>query len=250
MKVWALTIFLILTGCFFKEDDYIPVQEETISIPGYTSEELAEFKRQHGTDFDPNSRVSREKMAVIQGKPTPKPSPKPPISPVEPSKPDLSVPIRERVISVANGLLGMRETNGKNRSPKIDAMNRFVGAPLGSPWCASFNAWIYKEAGVKGFPKSAWSPDWVRSPTWTRKSGGRVPLPGDAFGIWFSSKNRIAHTGLVEKWGNSVTTIEGNTGPSGTVPGSAGDRDGDGSYKKFRLKTQIYSVRDWINESK
>lgn len=249
MKVWALTIFLILTGCIFKEDNYLPpVEEETVvTIPGYTAEELAEFKRQHGTDFDPKSRVSREKMAVIQGKPLPTPTPVAPVSPVQPSKPSDSLSIRDKVINVATGLLGLRETNGSNRSPQIDAMNRFVGAPLGSPWCASFNAWVYKEAGVKNFPKSAWSPDWVRNPSWTRSSGGKEPLPGDAFGIWFSSKNRVAHTGLVKKWGSSVTTIEGNTGPSGTVPGSPGDRDGDGSYKKFRLKTQIYSVRNWID---
>lgn len=222
MKVWALVISLILTGCIFEEDNYIPVEPSPTPTP----------------------------LPSPTPTPTPKPSPKPPISPVEPSKPDLAVPVRERVVNVANGLLGMRETNGKNRSPKIDAMNKFVGAPLGSPWCASFNAWIYKEAGVKNFPKSAWSPDWVKSPTWTRSKGGQNPLPGDAFGIYFPSKKRVAHTGLVEKWGNSVTTIEGNTGPSGTVPGSAGDRDGDGSYKKFRLKSQIYSVRDWIDESK
>jgi hypothetical protein len=220
MKVWALTIFLVLTGCIFQEEDYIPVEEEVVPTP------------------TPSPSPS----------PSPKPSPKPPNKPVEPSEPDLGLSTRDNVIKVANGLLGLRETNGKNRSPIIDQMNKFVGAPLGSPWCASFNAWIYKEAGVKNFPKSAWSPDWVKNPSWTRATGGKIPLPGDAFGIWFSSKNRVAHTGLVEKWGNSVTTVEGNTGPSGTVPGSAGDREGDGSYKKFRLKSQIYSTKDWIKE--
>ena len=235
MKVWALVISLILTGCIFEESNYIPVDTTPTPTPLPSP--------------SPSPSVTPKPSPSVKpsAKPSPKPSPKPSISPVEPSKPDLAVPIRERVINVANGLLGLRETNGKNRSPQIDAMNKFVGAPLGSPWCASWNAWVYKEAGVKKYPKSAWSPDWVQSPTWTRKSGGQNPLPGDAFGIYFSSKGRIAHTGLVEKWGNSVTTLEGNTGPSGTVPGSAGDREGDGSYKKFRLKTQIYSVRDWID---
>jgi hypothetical protein len=142
-------------------------------------------------------------------------------------------------------LIGLRETHGSNRSPKIDEMNRLTGVPLGSPWCASFNAYIYDKAQVPPpWPKSAWSPDWVRSPTWTRASGGKTPLPGDAFGIWFANRNRVAHTGLIEKWGESVVTIEGNTGPTGSV-GEA-DRNGDGSYRKRRLPRQIYSVRDWI----
>lgn len=229
MKILMLILSLGLTGCMFEEENYLPI-EPTIPLPTPTP--------------------SPSPSPTPSPTPSPKPPVKPPSKPVEPSKPDLAIPTRERVVNVANGLLGLRETKGKNRSPQIDAMNKFVGAPLGSPWCASFNAWIYKEAGVKKFPKSAWSPDWVQSPTWTRSKGGRTPLPGDPFGIWFRNKGRVAHTGLVEKWGNSVTTIEGNTGPSGTVPGSAGDREGDGSYKKFRLKSQIYSVRNWIDESK
>jgi hypothetical protein len=152
---------------------------------------------------------------------------------------------RERVVSEAQGLIGLRETHGRNRSPVIDKMNLFANANLGDPWCASFNAWIYHLAEIPKFPKSAWSPSWVANPTWTRKAGGKNPLPGDPFGIYFANKGRVAHTGLIEKWGDAVITLEGNTGPTGSI-GEA-DRNGEGSHKKRRLKSQIYSVRNWID---
>lgn len=152
---------------------------------------------------------------------------------------------RERVVSEAQNLIGLRETHGRNRSPVIDKMNLFANANLGDPWCASFNAWIYHLAEITNFPRSAWSPAWVNNPTWTRKSGGETPKPGDPFGIWFSNKGRVAHTGLIEKWGDAVICLEGNTGPTGSI-GEA-ERNGEGSHRKRRLKSQIYSVRNWID---
>lgn len=173
--------------------------------------------------------------------PTPSPSPSPSPSP----KASPTPPVRDRIIYEASRLVGLKETHGPNRSPVIDAMNRLTGAEMGSPWCASFNAYVYNLAKVpKGWPRSAWSPDWVANPTWTRAKGGTTPLPGDSFGVYFPSKGRVAHTGLIEKWGDSVLTLEGNTGPTGSV-GEA-DRNGDGSYRKRRLRTQIHSVRSWI----
>jgi hypothetical protein len=82
-------------------------------------------------------------------------------------------------------------------------------------------------------PRSAWSPDWLRNPDW--KSGR--PQRADAniqsavvFGIFFPSKGRIAHTGLVERraGSESIITIEGNTN-------GGGSRDGDGVYRRRRL---------------
>jgi hypothetical protein len=139
------------------------------------------------------------------------------------------------------------ETDGPNRSKVIDAMNRLTGAEMGSPWCASFNAYVYDLAKIpKGWPRSAWSPDWVKDPTWTRAKGGDTPKPGDSFGIYFSSKGRVAHTGLIESWGDSVLSLEGNTGPTGSV--GEKDRNGEGSFRKRRLKEQIHSVRNWIGD--
>ncbi len=163
-------------------------------------------------------------------------------------EPVVEVPVRERVLTVARSLVGQTEKGGANRSEVIDAMNRLTGVPLGSPYCASFNAWCYTHGEAPpGWPKSAWSPDWVRSPTWRVASGGVTPEPGDAFGVWFSSKGRVAHTGLIESWGEaSAVTLEANTSPSAEF-GANADRDGDGIWRKRRLRRQIHSARRWLD---
>ena len=155
---------------------------------------------------------------------------------------------RDKVIAVGESLIGVTEATGKNDGPVIEKILRSAGASKGDPYCAAFNTFCYIQAGLGNLvPHSAWSPDWVRSPTWTYKNGGKTPLPADAWGIYFQSKNRVAHTGLVRSWrGSCVITLEANTSPDATV-GSAADRDGQGIYSKRRLTKQIYSVRNWID---
>jgi len=156
---------------------------------------------------------------------------------------------REDVQAVALSLVGTRELTGRNDGPVIDRILASVGLEgTGAPYCAAFNRFAFDQAGLPTVgPRSAWSPDWLRGATWTRQTGGKTPLPSDAFGIYFPAKGRVAHTGLVRTWGDSVViTIEGNTSPEVTT-GEA-DRNGDGIWSKRRLKRQIYSVRDWIRE--
>lgn len=153
---------------------------------------------------------------------------------------------RERVLFEASQLVGTVEATGRNDGPIVEAILASTGNHRGDPWCAAANRYVYDAAGFRAFgPRSAWSPDWVASPTWTRQRGGPDPLPGDAFGIYFASKGRVAHTGLVRKWGPAVLTYEGNTSPD-AVPGSAADRDGGGYFSKRRLRSQIFSTRSWL----
>lgn len=156
--------------------------------------------------------------------------------------------IRLGVLAEAKKLTGTVEASGKNDGPVVEKILNSVGLRRGDPYCAAFNYWCYLQSGgAKYVPCSGWSPDWVKSPTWTRFSGGRTPEPGDAFGIYFKSRNRVAHTGLVKKWGNTaVITFEGNTSQD-AAPGSAADRDGGGIWSKRRLISQIYSVRNWLD---
>ncbi len=209
----------------------------------------AQFRAVHGGVFDPASAVDRAKMAALTGSATVKDSLTVPV--VKESlttQPSSTLPTRERVLAVARGLVGQRETHGANRSPWIDAANRLTGAPLGSPYCASYNAWCYSEGKAPaGWPRSAWSPDWVKAPTWTAAKGGKTPRPGDAFGVWFTNKGRVAHTGLVEIWDvSTAVTLEGNTSPSAEF-GSSSDRDGDGVWRKRRLVRQMHSARNWLD---
>lgn len=154
---------------------------------------------------------------------------------------------RERVLAVARGLVGTQEATGRNDGPQIEAILHAAGANKGDPYCAAFNFWCYQQAGfARLVPRSAWSPDWVDRPTWTLRNGGRTPLPGDSWGIFFPRRGRVAHTGLVESWGRDVVvTIEANTSPM-AEPGSGKDRDGDGIWRKRRLTRQIHSVRSWF----
>jgi len=155
---------------------------------------------------------------------------------------------RDRILAAARSQIGITERTGNNDGPDIEKYLGSTGLEgTGAPYCAAFLRWVYDSSGLRAVgPRSALAAAWVHLPTWTRAGGGRVPLPGDAWGIYFASKGRVAHTGLVWAWGNkAVKTIEANTSPDAAV-GSAADRDGDGVWSKWRLKSQIYSVRNWL----
>jgi|GEM_PF-4749843 len=149
-------------------------------------------------------------------------------------------------------LAGHTEATGRNDGPVVDAVLETVGLKGSrAPYCAATNRAILDWSGFRDVgPRSAWSPDWLRNPTWTRAAGGRTPQEGDAGGIWMFVKReekwRIGHTFLIGSWGRSVLTYEGNTSPD-AAPGSAADRDGGGFHYKRRLPRQIHSVRDWIS---
>lgn len=156
---------------------------------------------------------------------------------------------RERVIASAESQVGVREATGRNDG-EVDKYLRAVG--LGgsrAPYCAAFNTWVGDDAlGHENnpYPRSAWSPDHVKSGV--RFTSSTPVRGGEAFGIWFKSKSRVAHTGLcVKRVGSNVVTIEGNTSASAAY-GSAQDREGHGVYRKLRPTTAIYKVRDWIND--
>lgn len=154
---------------------------------------------------------------------------------------------RKRILSTALALIGTREATGKNDGPIIEAILASTGNTKGEPYCAAFCFWCYQQAGLESLvPRSAWSPDWVARPTWSRDLGGIAPRPGDPFGIYFASKGRVAHVGLVRKLGKqSLVTVEANTSPEAAA-GSAADRDGGGIWSKRRLIRQIHASRNWL----
>jgi len=145
------------------------------------------------------------------------------------------------VIQVARGTIGWREV-GRNSGPLVDKILASVGLEGSrAPWCAAWVVYIGDEAFGKKenpYPRSAWSPDFVKSPTWDR-GRGKKPDRADAFGIYFQSLKRVAHTGIIEKVeGKWAVTIEGNTNDDGS-------RDGDGVYRKRRPLGTILA-RSWL----
>jgi hypothetical protein len=127
---------------------------------------------------------------------------------------------------VALRWVGYREV-GKNRGYWVDEFNRKVGAPLGSPYCASFVYWVLDSVRWQPRFKTAWSRTYVRAgiPVW------EVPDAGpEALLVWI--RNGGGHIGFIVrslgryKW----ETVEANT--SNGVSGS--QWNGDGIYRRIR----------------
>ncbi|WP_421977145.1 CHAP domain-containing protein [Roseivirga seohaensis] len=151
---------------------------------------------------------------------------------------------RAKILSIARSQIGVREKTGNNDGFDVEKYLATTGLGAGYAWCAAYVNWVYQQAGIcKPTSLQAWSPSWF-PPERTYWSVGeneyQPPMPGDVFGIFFSSKGRIAHVGIIEDWnGKYANTIEGNTN-------DAGSREGDGVYRKIRLKKQISKVSNWI----
>lgn len=143
------------------------------------------------------------------------------------------------VIESARQEIGTREKTGNNDGEQVGKYLASTGLDQGYAWCAAFINWNYEKCGYEGPDKAAWSPSWFpdHATIFKRKVvEGVHPQGGDVFGIYFRSKGRIAHVGLIEKWKpDQVITIEGNTN-------KAGSREGDGVYRRRRLKRQVYKV--------
>ena len=149
----------------------------------------------------------------------------------------------DTVAKVYRQELGVRELTGRNDGERVEMYLKSCNLAKGNPWCAAFITWTFKTAGVKAVV-SAWSPSWfpAQNTTYIRgQKGNKTPQTADVFGIYFSSKKRIAHVGFIDEWesGSYVITVEGNTN-------QAGSREGDGVYRKRRLKSQIYKVSRWL----
>jgi len=129
----------------------------------------------------------------------------------------------------------VRETGGNNRSPRIDAINRFVGNPIGAPYCAAGVSWCLHAAGAEGFPFSGGS-QFIRG--WFEERG-RLSWDVDDLLKWrgalfgWSNGDGHGHIGFVAKRfqeaGHVLTigTAEYNTD-------KAGSRDGEGAYALTR----------------
>ena len=151
--------------------------------------------------------------------------------------------VRTDVVNNYTSYIGVREATGQNDGREVAMFLQSVGMEPGYAWCAAFVNHCLEKAGVKTV-KSAWSPSWFPEGKviWSAQVRKMIPQPGDVFGIYFAKKKRIAHVGFIHQWtnGSGCVTVEGNTNLEGS-------REGDGVYKKWRLKAQIHSISNWID---
>lgn len=147
---------------------------------------------------------------------------------------------------------GVHESNGKNRSPIIDEINREIGLPLGSPYCAATVSHCFLQAAKScsgssqiSFPYSGSSQALKRSfegmnrfssnaqdlLKWGGALGGWTDADDPAHGHVFFIKGRLTDSaGEVV----SLLTLEANTSPQ------TQDRDGEGMYQ---LERSLESLR-------
>lgn len=141
--------------------------------------------------------------------------------------------------------IGIRETGGSNRGVHVEKYLASVELGAGYAWCAAFVSWCYQNAEIQT-PLSGWVPSYALKDKriyHRDKFQLRTPQTGDVFMVWYSKLKRPAHIGFIDQWGEKwVTTVEGNTNDDGS-------REGDGVYKKRRLKKQIWAVSDFIRPS-
>jgi len=155
--------------------------------------------------------------------------------------------IRDGIIKTYQSKIGVRELTGRNDGSEVEKYLSYVWLKRGQPWCAAFVSWTFGQNGIKNVRsggcvalmeqgRTIYSSAGNRS----GNTGGLSPQSGDVFFIYFPEKKRVAHTGFVHIWGETyVTTVEGNTN-------EAGSREGDGVYRKRRLKRQIYAAATYI----
>ncbi len=146
---------------------------------------------------------------------------------------------RNKLLGIARAEIGVREKTGCNDGKRIEAYLNAVGLRKGSPYCAAFVCWVFKQTGYAE-PRTGWSPALFPDRVLV-KSVVAEQVSGLVFGLYFPSLKRIAHCGFAERLkGDWLNTIEGNT----NLPGS---REGDGVYRRMRHIRTIYRFADWTN---
>jgi hypothetical protein len=120
-----------------------------------------------------------------------------------------------RICQIAlNDVLLCELPPGSNRSPEIDAMNKAVGVPDGSYWCASWVSRVWREAGadVPGKYGSASCDEWM---AWGKKSGRWQSTPSVGAAVLYGKPTDANHIGIVIMTDPMVCSVEGNTSMDG-----------------------------------
>jgi hypothetical protein len=140
------------------------------------------------------------------------------------------------VIETARAEIGVTETS-ENWSPRIAEYLSSVNVHTPAYWCAAFVHWCFERCGVET-SITAWSPSAVANNViWTRGKG-QTPREGDVGSLYYSNLGRVGHTFLIEKWGDKVVTIEGNSNDNGS-------RNGVKVCRRIRLAKTLYKVSRW-----
>ena len=164
--------------------------------------------------------------------------------------------IRERLITIASGKVGVRESPlGSNSGPEIVKFQRASNLDgSGWPWCAAFIDWCVIQWGKYPDVLAALKLSAAQFEDWRPKTALAYGFEqwGRDKGLLVHNENRnpnglVLHTGdivtydkshcgiIYDDSGSKIFTIEGNTN-------DRGDSNGDGVYLMERKRSFIRSV--------
>lgn len=224
-NIFIVLIFLFLTNCSnknnFVENNQIKIinstqKNDTISESNIESDKDSLIK---------NDDSSIENIEFIE---------------------DPQIKKRNSVQNTYMSQVGIREKTGHNDGKEVEMYLKSAGLSKGNPWCASFVTYVYKECGINT-PKTGlgWVPSYFppKKTIYVRGKYSKMkPKYGDLIGIWFPEKKRLAHIGFYDNEDDKYFySVEGNTN-------QAGSREGDGVYIKRRVKGQVHSISNWIDD--
>lgn len=129
------------------------------------------------------------------------------------------------MVAIAHSYLG-RSEYGNNRGDWVDELNRKAGAPVGSPWCASFVGGVVNEVAEKLGLKSQLllSPHVKTLFNQNKKYRAEFPAPG-LIACWGIKDSTNGHCGIVcdvDPKGEWYRTIEGNSDDKTTIEREGG----------------------------
>jgi hypothetical protein len=147
-------------------------------------------------------------------------------------------------LDTLNSFIGIKEVTGNNDHPKIDLFFDKTCGLRRNPWCGAVLSYSLQANGFDMPDLPCWSPSFFPKDRVTWKKGTEdIIKEGDIFGIYFSSKKRVAHVGAVRRYvgGGWYQTYEGNTNDDGS-------RHGTEFLPKLRHVSQIYVASDWTTK--
>lgn len=159
-----------------------------------------------------------------------------------------------RLIGAMEALEGVaEEPKGSNSGTMVERFLKAVGLKRGDPWCAA----VVADAGKRALrdpvtKKSTWPLPmtggcaYLHSWAAQRKVLRETPQVGDVFLLWYPSKGRMAHTGIITAVlpDGSCMTLEGNTSDGKS-------REGWGllsHHRTFGAKDRFIRWTDLIDE--
>jgi len=140
--------------------------------------------------------------------------------------------LRSNALAIAQSNDWVREHGGDNKGEVVEHFLKGTGLGPGYPWCASFVSFVGKATMGTDWPLPLSASVMALHDAAVKKGLlTSEPKPGDIFLLWFTSKNRFAHTGfIVEKDGDKWHVIEGNAAD----PSKPSSRNGWGVFHRRR----------------